>query len=69
MILQSKRSLASLTPQEEVLLVSKGNQLIASFGTEEEAKAWLEKRSKQPGTHPTVRMVKRTITFQELEAA
>jgi hypothetical protein len=52
--------------QEQVVLVSQGNHLIHSFSTPAEAKKWLEARNKRPGVHPTVRMMKRTVTFEEL---
>lgn len=56
-----------LKQQQEVVLVSKSNSAIAAFDTVGDAQAWLDKRSQQPGTHPTVRMVRRTVTFEELE--
>jgi hypothetical protein len=52
--------------QEQVVLVSQGNHLIHSFNNETDAKKWLDARSKRPGVHPTVRMLKRTVTFEEL---
>jgi hypothetical protein len=53
--------------QEQVVLVSQGNHLIHSFNNEKDAKTWLEKRNARPGVHPTVRMMKRTVTFEEMK--
>jgi hypothetical protein len=57
-----------LLSQEELILVSQGNHMIHSFKDRQAAEKWLEARNKRPGVHPTVRLVKRTVTFEELGA-
>lgn len=52
--------------QEEIVLMSEGNRPVKSFETAEEARTWLEQRSKRPGVHPKVRLVKKTVQFEEL---
>lgn len=52
--------------QEEVVLMSEGNRQIKSFQTQEEARTWIKERSKQPGVHPTVRLVKKITQYEEM---